>query len=259
MHISFDLYPNYLRNFDQSIPSRSNYRLLYDIYAMRNYEYRKEEGRRIGPFPQVRKEGSLELICQGTAINNRTRKISVRHERSWSTWTNQPHASKQTIDAEIDYTTKDMGSPKEWTLSYRSKPILPVKSFRHYSLDPMHQSGKRIDHEIEIRTSGSSVVRRYKAKNNVISLYTLTERLQANAISNSLVDYLDDLSMFRPNMEIVALPDQRIEIEGSLENLHGFALVGPAFLPLYFWQNDQNHVLAIIGRNVAYTLKEILV
>ena len=126
MHISFDLYPNYLRNFDQSIPSRSNYRLLYDIYAMRNYEYRKEEGRRIGPFPQVRKEGSLELICQGTAINNRTRKISVRHERSWSTWTNQPHASKQTIDAEIDYTSGDIDatvSMRSWSYTSREPEV----------------------------------------------------------------------------------------------------------------------------------------
>lgn len=259
MHISFDLYPSFLRSFDHSIPSTSNYRLLYNIHAMRNYEYRKEEGRRVGPFPQVRKEGSLELICQGTAINDRTRKLSVQHVRSWSTWTNQAHASKQTINAEIDYAANDLGSPRKWSLSYRSEPILPVKSYRYNSLDPMYQSGKRIGHEIEIRTHGSSVVRQYKAKNDVVSLYTLTERLYANSVNTGLVDYIDDLSMFRPNMEIVALPDQLIEIEGSLEDLHGFALVGPAFLPLYFWQNAQNHVLAIIGRNVAFTLKDILI
>ena len=259
MHISFDLYPGYLRNFDQTIPSRSNYRLLYDIHAMRNYEYRKEEGRRVGPFPQVRKEGSLELFCQGTKINDQTRKLSVQHERSWSTWTNQPHSSKQTIDAQIDYSARELGSPEQWSLVYRSEPILPIKSFRYNSLDPLYQYGKRIGRDIEIRTRGSSVVRRYKAKNDVVSLYTLTERLHANTVNTGLVDYLDDLSMFRPNMEIVALPEQLIEIEGSLEDLHGFALVGPAFLPLYFWQNTQNHVLAIIGRNVAFTLKSILI
>ena len=63
--------------------------------------------------------------------------------------------------------------------------------------------------------------------------------------------------MFRPGLEIVSLPQQKMEVQGKLQNLHGYALVGPAILPLYFWQDELDHVLAVIGRNVAYTLTAI--
>lgn len=257
MHISFDLYPGYLRRFEQALEQRKDYKLHYDIHAMRNYEYRKEGGKRVGPFPQVRREGSLELNCQARKVRGQNRRMHLTHVRSWSTWTNQDHATKQSIEAQLDYEADPFGSPNQWRLSYRSDPILPVKSYRFQALGPMRQIGTRKGKIIEIRTEGSSNIHRYRSSKHLVCLYSLIERLQAGAVTAGPVDFLDDLSMFRPNMELTPLPGQTVEIEGTRKELHGFALVGPAILPLYFWQDSQSHVLAVLGHNVAYTLTGI--
>lgn len=257
MHLSFDLYPSYLRSFGVAPLDGVASRQHYAIHAMRNYAYRTENGRREGPFPQVRPEGSLVLECLKPRTMTSLRSMEVTHVRSWSTWTGQEHSSKQTISAKIDYAANATGSPGKWELCYQSDPILPVKSYRYSKLGPMQQIGHRSGNAITISTSDSGQDRKYQAQHLTTSLYTLIERLQASAVESGTVDYLDDLTMFRPGLEITPLPDQRMEIEGSTEDLHGFALVGPALLPLYFWQNSNNHVVAIIGRNVAYTLTEI--
>ena len=103
MHISFDLYPSYLRRMEKAIDPSADYQLNFDIHAMRNYEYREEGGKRVGPFPQVRNEGSLDLKCSAASADDELRFIDAKHVRSWSTWTNQDHASKQTIEAHIEY------------------------------------------------------------------------------------------------------------------------------------------------------------
>lgn len=257
MHLSFDLYPGYLRAFKMKPSTGGATRLKYDLHAMRNYAYRTENGQRVGPFPQVRAEGSLDLEFLKANAPSPIRKLKLKHIRSWSTWTRQEHASKQTITADVDYAANAQGSPGHWNLSYQSDPIFPVKSYRYDALGPMEQQGSRRGNTIEIRTAASQQIRHYQAKHATTSLYTLIERLYSGAVETGPVDYLDDLSMFRPGLELTPLPEQSIEIEGREETLHGFALVGPAILPLYFWQNVHNHVLAVIGRNVAYTLTDI--
>lgn len=257
MHLSFDLYPSYLRSFSEAPLAGVASRQEYAIHAMRNYAYRTEQGQRVGPFPQVRQEGSLTLECQKPGSNPTLRSMQAIHTRSWSTWTGQEHSSKQTISTKIDYAANATGSPGKWQLSYRSDPVPPVKSYRYSALEPIQQRGQRSGKDVEISTTESGQVRRYKAQHPTTCLYTLIERLQSGEVQPGPVDFLDDLTMFRPGLEITPLPDQRMEIEGSTEDLHGFALVGPALLPLYFWQNLNNHVLAIIGRNVAYTLTKI--
>ena len=257
VHLSFDLYPSYLRSFEVAPLDGVASRQRYAIHAMRNYAFRTENGIRKGPFPQVRPEGNLELVCLKAPASTSLRSMEATHLRSWSTWTGQKHSSKQSITAKIDYAANATGSPGKWELLYQSDPILPVKSYRYSKIGPMQQTGRRSGNAITIRTTDSGQDRRYQAQHSTTSLYTLIERLQAGAVKPGPVDYLDDLTMFRPGLEITPLPDQRMEIEGSMEELHGFALVGPALLPLYFWQNSNNHVLAVIGRNVAYTLTEI--
>ncbi len=90
----------------------------------------------------------------------------------------------------------------------------------------------------------------------VTTLYTLIERFQSGNAAATTVDYLDDLTMLRPGLAITALPDDTIEIEGVPTKLHGYALVGPAILPLFIWMDEHSNVIAVIGRNVAYTLIE---
>ena len=90
----------------------------------------------------------------------------------------------------------------------------------------------------------------------VSTLYTLIERFQSGNVAATTVDYLDDLTMLRPGLAITALPDDTIEIEGVPTKLHGYALVGPAILPLFIWMDERSNVIAVIGRNVAYTLVE---
>ena len=90
----------------------------------------------------------------------------------------------------------------------------------------------------------------------VTSLYTLIERFQSGNAAATTVDYLDDLTMLRPGLAITALPDDTIEIERVPTKLHGYALVGPAILPLFIWMDEHSNVIAVIGRNVAYTLIE---
>ncbi|HBO58028.1 MAG TPA: hypothetical protein DD622_06265 [Opitutae bacterium] len=257
MHLSFDLYPSYFRNFSESVLPKKEYQLSYAIHAMRNYTYRTEGGKRTGPFPQVRQEGSLVLNCPSITGAGKTRQLNVVHTRAWSTWTGQKPSSKQTINASIKYASNHVGSLEEWNLSYKSEPILPVKSYRYNALGPVKQYGRCSGPSIEVSSSKSGNIRTYTANHTVTSLYTLIERLQAGAVQLGKVDYFDDLTMFRPGLEIVSLPQQKMEIQGKLQNLHGYALVGPAILPLYFWQDELNHVLAVIGRNVAYTLTTI--
>ena len=257
MHLSFDLYPSYLRDFSESVLPKKEYQSSYAIHAMRNYAYRTEGGKRTGPFPQVRPEGSLVLDCPSINDTGKARTLNVVHTRAWSTWTGQKPSSKQTITASVRYSSNDVGSPEDWDLSYKSEPILPVKSYRYNALGPMKHKGRINGKLVELSTIKSSNIRKYTANHTVTCLYTFIERLQAGKVQLGKVDYLDDLTMFRPGLEIVSLPDQTIEVQGKLQNLHGFALVGPAILPLYFWQDEHDHVLAVIGRNVAYTLTAV--
>ena len=90
----------------------------------------------------------------------------------------------------------------------------------------------------------------------VTTLYTLIERFQSGNAAATTLDYLDDSTMLRPGLAITALPDDTIEIEGVPTSLHGYALVGSAILPLFIWMDEHSNVIAVIGRNVAYTLIE---
>lgn len=256
MHLSFDLYPSYLRAFEGSFDTTGAFRLNYQIHAMRHYAYRTEGGRRVGPFPQVRSEGSLALSRSAQDINADRCSLDVQHTRSWSTWTNQDHASKQTLRARLNYQNDTFGSLNDWHFSYVSEPILPVKSYRYNQLGPMQRSGQVIDQQIELSGPADRAPLQQRAHAPVTSLYSLIERLQSGSLKAGKVDYLDDLSMFRPGQELCALPTQELEINGSAQELHGYALVGPALVPLYFWMDRAKRVLAIIGHNVAYTLTE---
>jgi hypothetical protein len=254
MHLSFDLYPSYLKRFTDDFRATSPSRLSYQIHAMRNYEYRNENGKRTGPYPQVRSEGSLELQTRKPNLKG-IRSIQVRHIRSWSTWTNQKHSSAQTIEALIQYESNPYGTPLQWNMRYRSDPVLPTKSYRFSASEPFRQKGTVNDGKIEIRgESANNAPATYQHTQALTTFYTLIERLQYGAIKVGKVDYLDDLTMFRPGMQLIQLPNESIEIEGSMTDLHGYALVGPAILPLYFWMDSASRVLAAIGRNVAYTL-----
>lgn len=253
MHLSFDLYPSYLKNFSATFDADSEFCLRYDIHAMRNYEYRTENGKRTGPFPQVRPEGSLEIKrTKPTSVS--AAELEVQHIREWATWTNQDPACRQSLLAHIQYANNAVGSPARWQMSYSSVPILPVKSYRFSELGPMHKVGTARDTRIRISCAKGMKPMEYITKAPLTTLYTLIERLQSGNATSGRVDYLDDLTMLRPGLELTPLPDDEIEIEGSLQSLHGYALVGPAILPLYFWMDSSNRVLAIIGRNVAYTL-----
>ena len=181
VHLSFDLYPSYLRSFEVAPLDGVASRQRYAIHAMRNYAYRTENGIRKGPFPQVRPEGNLELVCLKAPASTSLRSMEATHLRSWSTWTGQKHSSKQSITAKIDYAANATGSPGKWELLYQSDPILPVKSYRYSKIGPMQQTGRRSGNAIPIRPTDSGQDRRYQAQHSTTSLYTLIERLQAVA------------------------------------------------------------------------------
>ncbi|MDG1667762.1 MAG: hypothetical protein P8M62_03980 [Opitutae bacterium] len=253
MHTSFDIYPSYLRHFPNGIAASNPLRLRYDIHAMRNYAYRNEGGKRVGPFPQVRPEGSLEISSESSV--NGVKKMVIQHSREWSTWTGQEPASKQDITAQIHYADDAIGTLLNWRMSYTSSPILPVKSYRYDQLGPMQKHGRVKNRTIELTAARKGMPNmELGTSHSVTSLYTLIERFQLNKAQATTVDYLDDLTMLRPGLELTPLPDDTIEIEGTLTDVHGYALVGPAILPLFIWMDTHSNVLAAIGRNVAYTL-----
>ena len=252
MLLSFDLYPQYLKRFSGAFNSKKATRLRYQIHAMRNYAYRTENGKRTGPFPQVRPEGSLELETNNADLKQ-SKTLQVRHIRSWSTWTNQKHSSAQTLEARIRYEAKNYGHPSEWDMRYRSDPVLPVKSYRYTATAPFQHKGFTSEKKISIQGDSKTPIE-YKFQSPLSTFYTLIDCMQSGAVKPGTIDYLDDLTMFRPGLNLLELPDQTIEIEGTPTDLHGFALAGPAILPLYFWMDSQSRILAIIGRNVAYTL-----
>ena len=255
MHTSFDLYPSYFRRFPKSVDGKRSSRLRYDIHAMRNYAFYNEGGKRTGPFPQVRHEGSLEIKCKTTPT--RSKYMDVHHSREWSTWTGQAPSSKQDIIAKINYTDDATGTLQNWEMSYSSTPILPVKSYKYNGLGPMLKYGRIKQGMIELTASSKGVSDiQLNTLHPVTTLYTLIERFQSGNAVATTVDYLDDLTMLRPGLAITALPDDTIEIEGVPTKLHGYALVGPAILPLFIWMDERSNVIAVIGRNVAYTLIE---
>ena len=255
MHTSFDLYPSYFRRFPKSLDGNQSLRLRYDIHAMRNYAFYNEGGKRTGPFPQVRHEGSLEIKCKTTPT--RSKYMDVHHSREWSTWTGQAPSSKQDIIAKINYTDDATGTLQNWEMSYSSTPILPVKSYKYNGLGPMLKYGRIKQGMIELTASREGVSNmQLNTRYPVTTLYTLIERFQSGNAAATTVDYLDDLTMRRPGLAITALLDDTIEIEGIPTKLHGYALVGPPILPLFIWIDESSNVIAVIGRNVAYTLIE---
>ena len=142
-------------------------------------------------------------------------------------------------------------------MSYSSTPILPVKSYKYNELGPMLKHGRIKQGMIEL-TAGREGVSNIQLNTRypVTTLYTLIERFQSGNAVATTVDYLDDLTMLRPGLAITALPNDTIEIEGVPTSLHGYALVGSAILPLFIWMDEHSNVIAVIGRNVAYTLIE---
>ena len=255
MHTSFDLYPGYFRRFPNSVDGNKSFRLRYNIHAMRNYAFYNEGAKRTGPFPQVRQEGSLDIQCKVTSSSSKY--MEVYHSREWSTWTGQAPSSKQDIIAKIHYADDATGTLRDWEMSYSSTPILPVKSYKYNELGPMLKRGRIKEGMIELTASHEEAKnRQLYTKHPVTTLYTLIERFQSGSIVATTVDYLDDLTMLRPGLEITALPNDTIEIEGVPTKLHGYALVGPAILPLFIWMDERSNVIAVIGRNVAYTLIE---
>ena len=255
MHTSFDLYPSYFRRFPKSVDGNQSLRLRFDIHAMRNYAFYNEGAKRTGPFPQVRHEGSLEIKCKTTPT--RSKYMDVHHSREWSTWTGQAPSSKQDIIAKINYTDDATGTLQNWEMSYSSTPILPVKSYKYNGLGPMLKHGRIKQGMIEV-TSGREGVSNIQLNTRypVSTLYTLIERFQSGNAAATTVDYLDDLTMLRPGLAITALPDDTIEIEGVPTKLDGYALGGPVIWPLFIWMDELSNVIAVIGRNVAYTLIE---
>tara|TARA_X000000950_G_scaffold39377_1_gene42261 strand:- start:8 stop:787 length:780 start_codon:yes stop_codon:yes gene_type:complete len=255
MHTSFDLYPSYFRRFPNSVDCNQSLRLRYNIHAMRNYAFYNEGAKRTGPFPQVRHEGSLEIKCKTTPT--RSKYMDVHHSREWSTWTGQAPSSKQDIIAKVHYADDATGTLKNWEMSYSSTPILPVKSYKYNELGPMLKHGRIKQGMIELTASREGVSNiQLNTMHPVTTLYTLIERFQSDNAVATTVDYLDDLTMLRPGLAITTLPDDTIEIEGVPTKLHGYALVGPAILPLFIWMDERSNVIAVIGRNVAYTLIE---
>jgi len=255
MHTSFDLYPSYFRRFSKSVDDKQSLRLRFDIHAMRNYAFYNEGAKRTGPYPQVRREGSLEIQCKTTST--RSKYMDVHHSREWSTWTGQAPSSKQDIIAKINYTNDATGTLQNWEMSYSSTPILPVKSYKYKELGPMLKQGRIKQGMIELTASREGVSNtQLNTRYPVTTLYTLIERFQSGNAATTTVDYLDDLTMLRAGLAITALPDDTIEIEGVSTSLHGYALVGSAILPLFIWMDEHSNVIAVIGRNVAYTLIE---
>ena len=255
MHTSFDLYPSYFRRFPNSVDCNQSLRLRYNIHAMRNYAFYNEGAKRTGPFPQVRHEGSLEIKCKTTPTRNKY--MDVHHSREWSTWTGQAPSSKQDIIAKVHYADDATGTLQNWEMSYSSTPILPVKSYKYKEIGPMLKHGRIKQGMIELTASREGVSNmQLNTRYPVTTLYTLIERFQSGNAAATTVDYLDDLTMLRPGLAITALPDDTIEIEGVPTKLHGYALVGPAILPLFIWMDERSNVIAVIGRNVAYTLIE---
>ena len=256
MHQSFDLYPGYLRHFQGAFDPSRPYRVRYDIHAQRNYKkWRDENGKQIVE-PQVRPEGNLTIDLISHCEQTGASQLSVEHVRAWRTWTDQEPAVQQILKASIDYQADGSGTLKKWEMTYQSMPLLPVKFYKFDELAPFAKSGIVDGKQVSITGAEGTAATTHDLGNPASSLYTLVDTFQSGRVKEVWIDYLDDLTMFRPGLEIHRLPDSINTIEGHGHTLTGYALVGPAILPQYFWMDEQSRVLAIIGRNVAYTLTE---
>ena len=144
----------------------------------------------------------------------------------------------------------------KWEMTYHSAPILPVQFYKFDELAPFTKLGTIDEKQVRITGADGTAAATHDLGNPASSLYSLVDTLQSGRVKEGWVDFLDDLTMFRPGLEICRLPDSKNTIEDHKHTLTGYALVGPAILPQYFWMDEDGRVLAIIGRNVAYTLTE---
>jgi hypothetical protein len=253
VHPSFDLYPSYLRSFATAFDPEKPYRLKYDLHAQRNYVYVTKNGKRV-PEPQVRPEGSLEIDCFSFGTAASSGKIAIRHVREWSIWTDQDFSSRQIIDATIHYKRDATGSLRRWEMSYTTEPVPPPKPYRFNKLESPQKNGAVVGRRIRVSGMEGSPPASYPQTAPATSLYTLIDTLSLGAEKKAKVDLMDDLTMYRPGLELVALGESTVAINGEPTVLHGNALVGAGTLPFYFWKDAEGRVLAVIGRNVAYTL-----
>lgn len=252
MHPCFDLYATYLRRLEAPFDPGQAFELTYAIHSMRSYAPEKQPSGSMKSVPQVRTEGTLRMVRPDPGRGL----LRVEHTRSWGTWLNQAPASEQVLQARVEYRRDAVGSLIRWAMDYASTPILPVKSFRLSKLEPFAQTGSHRGRELTLQGADGTPPRTQATGAPLTSLYTLIERLQCTTPVRQTVDLLDDLTMLRRGLTLRPMPSERVVVAGDEQALRGCALVGPAIMPLYFWLDAESRVVAIIGRNLAYTLME---
>jgi hypothetical protein len=157
----------------------------------------------------------------------------------------------------VYYRQDSVGSLSRWNLDYATTPVLPVKAFRLNKLSPFAKSGSHQDSELTLTGAPGTPPRKQATTAPLTSLYTLIERLQATEPPRLTVDLMDDLTMLRPGLILRPMPAEHLSIEGVDQELRGYALVGPALMPTWFWLDASSRVVAVVARNLAYTLTSV--
>jgi len=250
MNPHFDLYPNYLRSFETSFDPQKAFKLQFDIQAMRSYKMIKNDSGKWINTPQVRKEGSLS-IHRPDAANG---VLKVEQRRFWSTWLDQEPATEQIFKALVSYNQDTIGSLKQWEMTYTTTPILPVKSFKFNALAPLRKAGRVEGNRMITEGVNGALPHEQILDTSLSSLYSLIERIPVIRPERCQLEVLDDLTMRRPGLSLRPVGTETVDVEGQATNLQGWALLGPAMMPMTFWLDDHNRIIAIIGRNLAYTL-----
>ncbi len=248
----FELYGEHVKAFSGGFDPGKPLELSYTIHSMRSYAPEKWPDGSIRMTPRVKQEGTLRLVRP----DPRRGRLLVHHTRRWSTWLNEEPAVEQLLEATVNYRLDEVGRLERWNVAYTTTPVPPVKSYRFDALKTLNKKGAWEAGQVSVQGDTDRAPRREKTSHALTSLYTLIERIPLTMPKRLRVDLMDDLTMLRRGVTLRPYEPTRMDVEGREQTLQGYALVGPAMMPMYFWMDDARRVVAVVGRNVAYTLAE---
>ena len=157
------------------------------------------------------------------------------------------------LDARIVCETGDLNPLTEWTLSSYSKSV-------NGELDPLSSLSEkgRCDHgRIRIESDGHKYG--FTAKNPVVTQWTVLDFLmrKANPASSAKFDLLEDLSLFKPDQELVYDGVTPIELKGSgTVELQTYAQTGQGVLPIHYLLDGQGRPQLVTNSILSWSLTQ---
>ncbi len=158
------------------------------------------------------------------------------------------------LDARVVCEAGDLNPLGEWTLSSYSKSVKG-------ELDPLSSLSEKgtCDHgRIRIESDGHKYG--FNAGNSVVTQWTVLDFLmrRANPASSAKFDLLEDLSLFKPDQELVYDGVTPVELKrGGIVELQTYAQTGQGVLPIHYLLDGQGRPQLVTNSILSWSLSQI--